>query len=64
MIVEKELCCGCEACRQICPFACIDMVCDEEGFYYPLIDSERCTSCGMCRIVCPAAKKEKKNEKE
>lgn len=53
-LVKKELCCGCEACRQICPLECIEMRPDEEGFLYPHIDGETCVECGQCRRVCPA----------
>ncbi len=53
-LVKKELCCGCEACRQICPLECIEMLSDEEGFLYPHIDGETCVECGQCRKVCPA----------
>lgn len=45
-------CCGCEACRQICPKMCITMQEDEKGFLYPVIDREKCVDCGMCRRVC------------
>ena len=33
--IPVDDCCGCEACRQICPVKCIDMIEDEEGFFYP-----------------------------
>lgn len=53
-LVEKELCCGCEACRQICPPGSITMLPDEEGFLYPHINEDTCLECGQCRKVCPA----------
>ena len=31
-IVNKEECCGCEACANICPHGCIQMTSDEKGF--------------------------------
>lgn len=52
-IKEKENCCGCEACVNICPHNCIKMVEDEEGFRYPVIDKEKCINCGACNKVCP-----------
>lgn len=52
-LIDKELCCGCEACRQICPLKSIQMVPDEEGFLYPIINKETCIECGQCRKVCP-----------
>lgn len=50
---EKEKCCGCEACVQICPVGCICWISDEEGFYYPQISEERCIDCGKCERACP-----------
>lgn len=52
-LIDKELCCGCEACCQICPLKCIEMISDEEGFLYPVINKETCIECGQCRKVCP-----------
>ena len=52
-IKEKDQCCGCEACKNICPKQCITMVEDEEGFRYPHIDKEKCINCGLCERVCP-----------
>ena len=51
-IKEKDQCCGCEACKNICPKQCITMVEDEEGFRYPHIDKEKCINCGLCERVC------------
>jgi coenzyme F420-reducing hydrogenase beta subunit len=50
---EKVDCCGCHACRAICPKDCITMDVDHEGFLYPKVDKENCIDCGMCKIVCP-----------
>ena len=50
---NKNLCCGCRACEQICPEGAIHMEEDKEGFLYPVIDEEKCTKCGMCVKVCP-----------
>ena len=55
-IVNKEECCGCEVCVNICPHGCIRMKQDENGFLYPQIDMERCTDCCLCEKVCPVAK--------
>jgi len=52
-VIEKPLCTGCSACLNICPVQAINMLPDEEGFRYPLVDSEKCTECGMCRETCP-----------
>ena len=52
-IQQKEDCCGCGACMQICPKQCITMTEDEEGFLYPRIDNTQCIGCNLCEKVCP-----------
>lgn len=52
-ICDKAKCCGCEACRQICPVECIAMATDERGFAYPVADASKCIGCGKCDRVCP-----------
>lgn len=49
---KKEECCGCSACKDICPKNAINMVPDKEGFFYPQIDETRCIECGICKRVC------------
>lgn len=52
-IKEKNNCCGCGACVQICPKQCISMAADNEGFLYPQVNSAICIDCGLCEKVCP-----------
>lgn len=52
-IQNKQDCCGCWACVQICPKQCISMVEDREGFLYPNINMSICIDCGLCEKVCP-----------
>lgn len=52
-IDDKKLCCGCEACAQICSMQCIEFKEDEEGFIYPNVDKDKCIDCGLCESVCP-----------
>lgn len=52
-ICKKEECCGCYACKNICPKKCISMKSDNEGFYYPQIDKDKCIKCNLCKKVCP-----------
>lgn len=59
-IVEKNECCGCHACVNICPKNCISMIKDEEGFLYPRVDKAHCINCGLCDKVCPFNKIEQK----
>lgn len=58
-IVDKNKCCGCHACLNICPKQAISMVSDNMGFKYPMIDSQKCINCGLCKKVCPILKTEK-----
>lgn len=51
-IISRDTCCGCEACRQICPMEAIEMLEDEEGFLYPEITGA-CIRCSRCLKVCP-----------
>lgn len=56
MIVEKNKCCGCHACFNICPKKAIKMKKDEKGFKYPIIDKKKCVGCKLCEKVCPVLK--------
>ena len=53
---SKEDCCGCTACFSICPVGAIEMVEDDEGFLYPLINEIRCIKCKKCLAICPLNK--------
>ena len=50
---ERKTCCGCGACREICPQKAIEMRPDKEGFLYPKMNRDLCNHCGKCRGVCP-----------
>mgnify|MGYP005857152257 CR=1 FL=1 len=52
-IIQKKDCVGCHACANICPFGCISMTIDEEGFWYPKVDYDECIKCGKCINACP-----------
>ena len=52
-IKDKKDCCGCWACENVCPKACIMMTEDEEGFRYPHVDKDTCIDCHLCEKVCP-----------
>ncbi len=45
-------CCGCGACKDICPKQAIFMKEDAEGFLYPAVDEDKCDHCGKCEEVC------------
>lgn len=48
-----EDCCGCSACKAVCPVEAISMIADREGFEYPHVNEERCIGCHKCLSVCP-----------
>ncbi len=50
---DESKCCGCGACREICPKNAISMQLNKEGFLYPRIDNSRCIDCKLCENVCP-----------
>ena len=54
---EKNMCSGCGACKDICPFGAIEMELDKEGFYYPRINQYKCINCGLCTRRCPFNRK-------
>ena len=58
---DKNNCCGCGACVNICPRDAVFMKKDEYGFAYPVIDPEKCVTCGLCTDVC---EKVNKNESD
>ncbi len=59
---NKKECSGCTACKNICPKNAIQMIEDEKGFKYPIIDKEKCIDCGACYRICPNIKKEENNK--
>lgn len=52
-IKEKKNCCGCNACGDVCHQDAITFHCDNEGFWYPLINKDKCTDCHLCEKICP-----------
>lgn len=51
-ITDKKDCCGCTACKAICPTQAIKMAPDALGFLYPKVDLDKCIDCGLCEQVC------------
>ncbi len=50
--ITRGECCGCYACKEVCPTDAIRMIQDKEGFYYPNVNKEKCIHCGLCERVC------------
>lgn len=61
-ITDKSKCCGCNACKEICPKKCIEMKSDSEGFLYPVVNKEKCTNCKLCERVCPIKNAKEKSD--
>ena len=53
LFTNKEACCGCGACVDICRSGAVRMAVDREGFRYPIIDEAKCVDCESCVQVCP-----------
>jgi len=60
IVVDEDLCKGCELCISVCPKNVISMAADRftpKG-YHPaeLVDPDgECTGCAICSIICPDA---------
>ena len=55
-IIDKSMCTGCTACKNVCPTQCIVMNEDNEGFLYPYVEQSSCINCGKCNKACPILK--------
>ena len=58
---NKLNCSGCGACAQICSKHAIDMVEDNEGFLFPILNQEKCVQCGLCDKICPKVNSHQSN---
>lgn len=59
--LKKNQCTGCGACSNICPKGAIEMIEDECGFKYPVINQSKCINCGLCKKTCPIVSKFESN---
>lgn len=59
--IDKINCTGCAMCMNICPYKCISMKPNAEGFLYPVIDQKKCVQCGICVKNCPIINECKKS---
>lgn len=52
-ITNEKNCCGCAACKAVCPKKCIEMKTATLGAVVPVVDPDMCIDCKMCEKVCP-----------
>ena len=50
--INSSMCCGCGACKTICPQKAITMNIASNGFLYPVVDMDKCIRCGLCEKTC------------
>lgn len=59
IVINKEMCKGCELCNTVCPYGLIHMADNYNAKGYRpaiLVDPEgRCTGCTLCSMICPDA---------
>lgn len=48
----NNACTGCGACVSICPKGCLQLLPNDEGFFYPVYDSTICMECHLCENTC------------
>ena len=61
-IRDKDKCCGCYSCMDVCAQKCITMQIDNEGFWYPNVNITQCIDCGICEKSCPMLDVKRSNE--
>lgn len=57
VIINKNLCKGCELCIIVCPKGLIglDGKINQKGYHPAVLMKEGCTGCGFCAMMCPDA---------
>jgi 2-oxoglutarate ferredoxin oxidoreductase subunit delta len=56
VVIDIEMCKGCELCVHYCPRKCLKIGenFNKKGYYYAVfVEEEKCTSCAICANMCP-----------
>ncbi len=53
---NTDKCCGCMACKNVCPTSCISITSNHIGNFSKKMDIKKCIHCGRCEKVCPILK--------
>lgn len=55
VIIEKEICKGCELCIAVCPQESLGLSSqiNINGYKYAVLKQDNCTGCINCALVCP-----------
>lgn len=61
---NKFSCSGCGACAAACRHDAINMIPDNEGFLFPVLDEQKCVGCGLCDKTCQYVNGGKSNSNE
>ena len=51
--VEKMICTGCSACKEVCQVNAITIAINPKGFFEKKVKIASCINCGSCLEVCP-----------
>ena len=63
-VVSYKDCFSCRSCFLSCPKNAIEMIENEEGFFYPKVTEDKCIDCGLCVKKCPSLNKDERENFE